>query len=163
MYNDNPGGVDFDADLTPREMARLDAVHQRVKTSLAERGIDLGDARVLNSLPAVRLAVLTDGGVDFEAIAQDVARIPAIAEQARQKEIAAHLAAGTGAIHAELEKMNKHQRLTFGHELEKAKAAVAPAPGKQLSAADEAAKIALLMEIRDPATRLSTARAWDLV
>lgn len=163
MYDDNPGGVDFDSDLTPREKSRLDAVHQRVKTSLAERGIDLGDPRILNSLPAVRLAVLTDGGVDFEAIAEDVSRLPMIAEQARSLEIAMHLRDGTGAIHEELARMNKHQRLTFGHELEKAKAAVAPAPGKQLSAEDEAAKIALLLEIRDPATRLSTARAWGLV
>lgn len=161
MFDDNPGAVDFDHDLNAREKARLEAITNKVTADLAVRGITIDDARALHHLPAIRLAVLTDVGIDFAAVAEEVGRIPAVAEQARQQEIAAHLAAGTGEVHEELGRMNAHQRLTFGHELEKAKAAVAPAPGKQLSAADEAAKIQLLLEL-PPSKRLSVARDWGL-
>jgi len=161
MYDENPGAVDFDHDLNAREKARLEAITNKVTADLAVRGITIDDARALHHLPAIRLAVLTDVGIDFAAVAEEVGRIPAVAEQARQKEIAAHLAAGTGEIHEELAKLNPTQRLTVAHQIEQARQAVAPAPGKQLSPADEASRIQLLLEL-PPSKRLAVARDWGL-
>lgn len=146
-----------DFELTPRENARLDAVTAKLISDAAAEGLTV-DRAMLEHLPAVRMAVLTDLGLDPGAM-DEVRRL--VPDQVRKNEIARQLADGNSDLHKEISRLSPARRVVIGHDQMKEIAANAPPP-PVMSAEEEASKIQALRQIAHPASRLTLARSWGL-
>lgn len=149
--------MNFGFELTAREQARLDAVTEKLVSDAAAEGLTV-DRPALVNLPSVRMAVLTDLGIDASALAE-VRRIPAVAEQVRAREMAAELNRPDSPAHAELARMNPTQRMTWARENQQ------PAPlgqPRRMDAVEEAQAIRAVRSITNPVERLNAARAMGL-
>lgn len=147
----------MDYPLTPRELARQDAVIAKIIADAAHEGLTV-NASDLKLLPSVRMATLTDLGLDPTAMTE-VYRIPSVTAQIRQKEVARQLEDPASDIHKEIGRLNPWQRLTLGHEMERAKE---KAEKKPLTVEEEARAVLVIRNISDPAERLTVARRLGL-
>jgi hypothetical protein len=146
-------------ELTPREKARLEAVTSTLIERAAAEGLTV-NADQLAGLTSVRMAVLTDLGIDSGAM-EEVRRL--VPDQVRRNEVARQLQDAESALHADISKLNIYQKAALGHDLEAArKAADAARPPMQMTAEEEASKLLALRQISHPATRLAIAREWGL-
>ncbi len=150
--------MSFDFELTPREQARLDAVTAKLVSDAAAEGLTVDRAALVN-LPSVRMAVLTDLGIDANALAE-VRRIPAVAEQAHARDVAAELNRADSPAHAELARMNPTQRMNWARENQLPASVGQP---RRMDAVEEAQAIKMCRAISNPVERLNAARAIGLV
>ena len=148
-------------ELTPRELARQDAVTDMLISKAQAEGLSVEREALLN-LPSVRMAILTDLGLDQDSALAEVRRIPAVAEQVRRKEVQEQLNRGDSDLHKELDRMNPFQKMAFGRQLEAQKAAQSTTRNENMDAAEEA-RILLMLRKLDPASRISAARAAGLI
>lgn len=146
-----------DFDLTPRENARLDAVTSKLISDAAAENLVI-TREMLENLPAVRMAVLTDLGLDPGAM-DEVRRL--VPDQVRKNEIARQLADGNSDLQKEISRLSPARRMLIGHDQMAQITASAPPP-PVMSAEEEASKILALRQIAHPATRLTLARNWGL-
>lgn len=147
-----------DARLT----ARFDAVAEKLIADAAAEGLTISRDH-LKGLPGVKLAVFTDVGLPSDVL-DEVKRLPELADQLRKREIARQLERGDSDLHADLDRMNRYQRLTFGRELEAAKAAERAAMQKPAAmTAEQEATFLLMLRRLPPAERMSAARAAGLI
>ncbi len=133
-------------------------------STLIERAAGEGltvTADQLAGLTSVRMAVLTDLGLD-EGAMEEVRRL--VPDQVRAREVERQLNDAESDLHKkELARMNIYQRVALGHDLEAArKATEAARPKVEMTAEEEAQKLLALRQVGDPAQRLSIAREWRL-
>lgn len=147
----------MDNELTPREQARLETVTDVLVSRAAAEGLKVNRADLAH-LPVVRMAILTDLGLDENAMA-DVRRIPGVAAQIQTRETARALENGDSAVHAELANMTAYQRMEFGRKLDAARMAEKAAQPKPVMTAEDEVKILTLLRNLPPAARLAAARA----
>ncbi|MCV2879733.1 hypothetical protein OE699_12835 [Sedimentimonas flavescens] len=145
-------------ELTPQEQARLDSAGRVLTAAATEAGLT-APAEIFRELPSVKLAVLTDDGLDVESALRELRQRPEMAEQLRAQELKEALSNAGSDLHADLARMNPHQRMTYGRQLGAAK----PAPEKAKLTADEEAIITLTLRNLPPAERISAARKAGLV
>ncbi len=150
----------MDYQLTPRERARLEAVTAKLISDAAAEGLTV-TAEQLAGLTSVRMAVLTDLGLD-EGAMEEVRRL--VPEQVRRNEVARQLQDAESALHADISKLNIYQKAALGHDLEAARKATEAArpPVQMITAEEEAQKLLALRQISNPAQRLAIAREWGL-
>lgn len=149
----------FEYELTARENARLDAVTAKLISDAAAEGLTV-DRAALEDLPAVRMAVLTDLGLDDRAM-DEVRRL--VPDQVRRNEVARQMNDIESDLHKDIAKLNPWQRGALGHDLEAARrAAQAAKPKHQMTAEEEARALIMLRGISHPATRLAAAREIGL-
>jgi hypothetical protein len=148
----------FEYSLTAREQARLEAVTAKLISDAAAEGLTVTRAQ-LEDLPTVRMAVLTDLGLDDRAM-EEVRR--AVPDQVRAREVQRQLNDPESDLHRDLSR-NPYQKLSLGHELEAQKKAIeAVKPRHQMTAEEEAKALIMLRSISHPATRLAAAREIGL-
>lgn len=150
----------MDFELTPRELARQEAAVAMLTQRAADEGLSV-DPTQLAKLQSVRMAILTDGGLDGEAAMTEVRRL--VPDQVRTNEVKRQLSDAGSALHADIARLSVWQRAVLGHEIEKAKQAAEAARGPaKMSAEEEAMKIIALRKISSPTLRLKMAREWGL-
>lgn len=157
--------MSFDYPLTQREQARLEAVTDMIASRLASEGLTCDKSDLLK-LPSVRLFILSEGAGLPDGYLDEVKRsAPSVVEQVRKQELARQLDAADSDLHKDLARMNPHQRMAYGRELEaiqKAQKAAEEAK-PEMSLEDESTIINLIRRTSDPATRLNIARASGLI
>ena len=133
-------------------------------STLIERAAGEGltvTAEQLAGLTSVRMAVLTDLGLD-EGAMEEVRRL--VPDQVRAREVERQLNDAESNLHTKhLAQLNIYQRAALGHDLEAARKATEEAnPKVQMTAEEEAQKLLALRQISHPAQRLAIAREWGL-
>lgn len=147
----------FSYDLTPREQDRLNLITEKLVADAAAKGIT-ATRQQIEDLPSVRLFVISEH--DSGDAMQELMRVPAVADQVRKIEAVRQLNEAGSPLQNDLARMNPHQRMAFGRQLEAAQKQ-APAP-RDMDSVEEARRINALRLISDPAVRLQTAREWGL-
>lgn len=146
-----------------RLQARWDATREKVQADARAAGLGEIDPESLKSLAGIKLAVFTDMGLPSDLL-DEVKRLPEVADTLRKLEIKRQLESGDSDLHADLDRMNRYQRLTFGRELESAKAAERAAMQKPAAmTAEDEAKFLLMLRRLPPSERMSAARAAGLL
>lgn len=149
----------FDYELTALERSRLEAVTLKLISDAAAEGLTV-TAAMLEDLPAVRMATLTDLGLSDTAMAEVRKLVP---DQVRNRDLKAALADGSSETHQTIAAMSPARRLSLGRELEAQRQAVESAQTKRhMTAEEEAAALKMLRGISHPATRLAAAREIGL-
>lgn len=158
--------MSFEYPLTAREQARLEAVTDMIASRLASEGLTVDKSDLLN-LPSVRLFILSEGAGLPDGYLDEVKRsAPSVAEQVHKRELAKQLNDADSALHKDLSRMNPHQRMALGRQLEAAQKAQKAAEGAEkpaMSIEEEATIINLIRRTSDPATRLNIARSAGLI
>lgn len=157
--------MSFAYPLTQREQARLEAVTDMIASRLASEGLTVDKSDLLN-LPSVRLFILSEGAGLPDGYLDEVKRsAPSVADQLHKRELARQLENTESDLHKDLSRMNPHQRMAFGRELEAIQKAQKAAEGPSkpaMTLEEEATIINLIRRTSDPATRLNIARAAGL-
>lgn len=157
--------MSFEYPLTTREQARLDAVTDKIASDLAAEGLSVDRADLLR-LPSVRLFILSEGAGLPEGYLDEVKRsAPSVVEQVHKRALAKQLENPASELHRDLARMNPHQRMALGRQLEAAQKAQKAAEGPSkpaMTLEEEATIISLIRHTADPATRLNIARAAGL-
>lgn len=149
----------FDYSLTSREQSRLDSVTAKLISDAAAEGLTVTAAQ-LEDLPAVRMAVLTDLGLDDRAM-DEVRRL--LPEQVRARDLKAALADAESALSKDIARMPATTRMTLGHELlAQKKATEESLPKKQMDATEEAQTLLWLRSL-PPAERIAAGRRLGIV
>jgi hypothetical protein len=157
--------MSFDYELSPRELARMELLVEKLTADARAVGLTLDRDSIL-TLPSVRLAIISpEAGLPSNYM-DEVCRLPAVAGQLRKQELAQQLDEPESPLHQDLSRMNPAQRMNFGRELEAAKraqeaAARAARPG--MTAEEEADAIRMVMRMPTPAGRMDAARAAGLL
>ncbi|RWR51952.1 hypothetical protein EOW65_03630 [Sinirhodobacter ferrireducens] len=158
--------MSFDYPLTAREQARLEAVTDMIASRLASEGLTVDKADLLK-LPSVRLFILSEGAGLPDGYLDEVKRsAPSVAEQMHKRELARQLENTESDLHKDLSRMNPHQRMAFGRELEAIQKAQKAAEGSSkpaMTLEEEATIINLIRRTADPATKINIARASGLI
>jgi hypothetical protein len=158
--------MSFDYPLTAREQARLDAVTDKIASDLAAEGLNVDRADLLK-LPSVRLFILSEGAGLPDGYLDEVKRsAPSVADQLHKRELARQLENSESELHKDLSRMNPHQRMAFGRELEAIQKAQKAGEGTSkpaMSLEEEATIINLIRRTADPATKISIARSAGLI
>lgn len=139
--------------------SRWDAVASKLEGDLKAHGYNLPDPNILKDVPGIRLAVLTDMGLQSDYL-EEVLRHPLLQEQVKAQQTKQKIAAGDEETLAAISRLRPAERLNIGRAMaaEKAKTATRPT----MTASEEAQKIALLMKL-PPQQRLSVGRSWGLI
>ena len=149
----------FQYTLSALERSRLEAVTAKLISDAAAEGLTV-TAAMLEDLPTVRMATLTDLGLDEKAM-DEVRRL--VPDQVRNRDLKAALADGSSETHQMIAGMSPARRLALGREIEAQRQAVEAAkPKPTLSAEDEAKALIMLRGISHPASRLAMAREIGL-
>jgi hypothetical protein len=149
----------FQYPLSALERSRLEAVTTKLVSDAAAEGLTV-TAAMLEDLPTVRMATLTDLGLDEKAM-DEVRRL--VPDQIRKRDLQAALADGESSLSKGIAKMPATSRMTLGHELEAQRQALEAAKSKrQMTAEEEAQALIMLRGISHPATRLAAAREIGL-
>ena len=158
-----PDTFDLALGASDQLRSRFDNIFDKVRADAASAGLSITPAD-LKGCPSVKLAVFSEMGLDSAEVLTELRRLPHIAEMARKADVARQLERGEGEVHAELQAMNRYQRLTVGHEINASRAAeraAMPAPSRPT--AEEEAKLLLMLRRLPPAERISAARAAGLL
>lgn len=154
-----PDTFDLALGASDQLRSRFDNIFDKVRADAASAGLSITPAD-LKGCPSVKLAVFSEMGLDSAEVLTELRRLPHIAEMARKADVARQLERGEGEVHAELQAMNRYQRLTVGHALLAEKAA---APKPAAMTAEQEATFLLMLRRLPPAERISAARAAGLL
>lgn len=156
----------FEYTLTPREVARQDAILDMLTSSARAENLVVEKADLL-TLDRVRLAIISEIGLDQDAVMAEIKRLPAVAEQVRRKEVQQALNNADSPMQKEIARLNPSQRMALGRKLlqqqESAKAAASPTHNPSMSAEDEAKALRIIQSLTSPQARLNAGRELGLI
>ncbi len=145
----------FDYELTALEKSRLEAATAHLISAASAESLTV-TAEQLVGLGSVKMAVLTDLGLDFDRAMDEVRRL--VPDQIRTRDLKKALADAESSVSKDIYKMDPARRLALGRELlAQQKATEEAQPKKQMDATEEAQTLLWLRSL-PPAERLSAAR-----
>ena len=110
----------FGYELTALERSRLEAVTTKLVSDAAAEGLTV-TAAMLEDLPAVRMATLTDLGLSDTAMAEVRKLVP---DQVRNRDLREALCNSSSPLHAEIGNMDPARKLSLGREIDAQRVAV---------------------------------------
>ena len=155
----------FDYTLTPREIARQDAILDMLTSSARAENLVVEKADLLK-LDRVRLAIISEIGLDQDAVMAEIKRLPAVAEQVRRKEVQQALNNADSPMQKEIARLNPSQRMALGRKLlqqQEAAKAASPTHNPAMSAEQEAQALRIVQSLSDPSARLNAGRQLGLI
>jgi hypothetical protein len=148
----------FQYPLSALERSRLEAVTTKLVSDAAAEGLTVTAAQ-LEDLPTVRMATLTDLGLDEKAM-DEVRRL--VPDQVRARDLKKAMSDSESALSKDIAKLPATTRMTLGHSLLAERKALEDAqPKKQMDATEEAQALVWLRSL-PPAARVSAARKLGL-